>query len=170
VRVVIGDFAAVAGDLDPADIVTMHRVVCCSPRFDSLLHEAASRCRRVFAFSYPRDRWYTRAWVRIDNLRRRVFRNPFRTFVHSPSAMEAILVASGFRRINRSQTTVWCVDAYSRSEDMVSSAQAPLDVVVTATHPCRSERNLLGAGLAGRLRRKPTRSQSRWAEVLNLAR
>jgi hypothetical protein len=116
VRVVTGDFAAVASDLDSADVVTLHRVVCCSPRYDWLLREAATRCRRVFAFSYPRDRWYTRTWVRLDNVRRRLFGNPFRTFVHAPSDMNAILVESGLRRISRARTLVWCMDVYARAE------------------------------------------------------
>ena len=115
IRLVTGDFAAVADRIEPADLVTMHRVVCCFPRYDVLISAASARCRRVFAFSYPHDRWYIRAWVSLDNLRRRVFRNPFRTFVHAPSAMEAVLVASGFRRINRTRTALWCVDIYARS-------------------------------------------------------
>ena len=115
-RLFSGDFTAIAATIEPADIVTMNRVVCCFPQYDGLIREASARCRRVFAFSYPHDRWYIRGWVNLDNLRRRVFRNPFRTFVHPPSAMELILAASGFQRINRSQTAVWCVDVYSRVE------------------------------------------------------
>jgi magnesium-protoporphyrin O-methyltransferase len=113
-RLVTGDFTAVADTIEPADVVTMHRVVCCSSQYDSLLHEAATRCRRVLAFSYLHDRWYMRAWVVVDNLRRRLFRNPFRTFIHLPSDMHAILEASGLRRVGRGRTPVWCVDVYSR--------------------------------------------------------
>lgn len=115
-RLITGDFTAVAATIEPADIVTMNRVVCCFPRYDALIEAASVRCRHVFAFSYPSDRWYVRAWVTVDNLRRRVFRNTFRTFVHSPSAMDSILVTSGFRRINRTRMAVWCVDVYARSE------------------------------------------------------
>jgi hypothetical protein len=126
VRVVTGGFAAVASDLGPADIVTMHRVVCCSPRYDSLLREAATRCRRVFAFSYPRDRWYTRTWVRIDNLRRRLFGNPFRTFVHPPSDMDAILGGLGLRPVSRSETLVWCMDVYCRDGAVTFKIENPI--------------------------------------------
>ena len=116
VRLVTGDFTAVADRIEPADIVTMHRVVCCFPRYDVLIEAASARCRQVFAFSYPHDRWYIRAWVRLDNLRRRILRNPFRTFVHPPPEMHAILERSGFARLSRMRTAVWCVDVYRRIE------------------------------------------------------
>jgi 2-polyprenyl-3-methyl-5-hydroxy-6-metoxy-1,4-benzoquinol methylase len=114
-HLVTGDFTAVADRLEPADVVTMHRVVCCFPRYDALIGAATARCRQVFAFSYPADRWYIRAWVRLDNLRRRIFRNPFQTFVHPPPEMHAILERSGFARLSHKRTAVWCVDVYRRT-------------------------------------------------------
>src|SRR5262245_59770371 len=48
-----GDFVAVAGDVDPADVVVLDRVVCCYPDQARLLGRAADRCRRILALSYP---------------------------------------------------------------------------------------------------------------------
>jgi magnesium-protoporphyrin O-methyltransferase len=56
-HLVAGDFTADASNTEPADTVTMPRVVCCYPLYESLLREAATRSRRVFAFSYPLDCW-----------------------------------------------------------------------------------------------------------------
>src|SRR6266511_2008941 len=78
-----GDFVSVAGDVMPADVVTMDRVVCCYPAYQPLLEAALRRSRRLLAFSYPRDRWYVRAAVGMQNLSRALFRSPFRGFVHS---------------------------------------------------------------------------------------
>ena len=69
----------------------------------------------MFAFSYPRDRWHTRTWVRIDNLRRRLF-GLVQDVRARASHMQAILSASGLRPISRTQTLVWCVDVYCRAE------------------------------------------------------
>jgi magnesium-protoporphyrin O-methyltransferase len=113
-RLIAGDFSAVASGIDSADIVTMHRVVCCYPHPSSLLTEAARRCRRVFAFSYPRDRWFVRLWLGFENLQRRILGNPFRAFVHSPPSMEAILLDAGLQRISRRLTLIWCVEVYGR--------------------------------------------------------
>lgn len=109
-----GDFAALGEGIESADVVTMHRVVCCYPDHASLLQAATKHARRVFAFSYPRDRWYIRLWLALDNLRRQLFGNPFRTFVHAPAAMEMRVIQNGFVRIHRSRTFVWSIDVYAR--------------------------------------------------------
>jgi magnesium-protoporphyrin O-methyltransferase len=107
---VSGDFAVLGEGIEPADVVTMHRVVCCYPDHASLLQAATKHARRVFAFSYPRDRWYIRVWLTLDNLRRQLFGNSFCTFVHSPAVMEARVIQEGFVRIHRSPTFVWSID------------------------------------------------------------
>lgn len=110
-----GDFAALSDGIEFADIVTMHRVVCCYPDHASLLEAATKHARRLFAYSYPRDRWDIRVWLALDNLRRRLLGNPFRTFVHAPAEMEARILHAGFVRIHRSRTFVWSIDVYART-------------------------------------------------------
>src|SRR3989449_5435460 len=92
---ILGDFAATAGSLPDADIVTLDRVVCCYPDVEALLGAAAARTRRLLAFTYPRDRWYMRAVIVLENLWRRLTGNSFRTFVHPPQRIGAVLEAAG---------------------------------------------------------------------------
>ncbi len=47
------DFASVAGDLAPADIVVMNRVVCCYPDMPALITAAAQHAGRLLAVSFP---------------------------------------------------------------------------------------------------------------------
>jgi SAM-dependent methyltransferase len=115
-KVVHGDFVAIAGDIMPADVVTMDRVVCCYPAYEPLLEAALQRCRRLLAFSYPRDLWHVRAAVAIQNLGRALFRNPFRGFVHSEPGMEALLEQHGFIRMQRRETLKWAADLYVRAD------------------------------------------------------
>lgn len=110
-----GDFVSLAEDLAPADVVVMDRVVCCYPACQPLLETALRHSRRLFALSYPRDRWYVRAVVTLQNRARGLFRNPFRTFVHSAPMMEALIARHGFARMQRRQTMVWSVDLYVRT-------------------------------------------------------
>jgi len=111
-----GDFVSVAGDVMPADVVTMDRVVCCYPAYQPLLEAALHRSRRLLGFSYPRDRWYVRAVVGMQNLSRALFRNPFRGFVHSARGMEALLEQHGFVRLGRRETLKWSADLYARAD------------------------------------------------------
>jgi cyclopropane fatty-acyl-phospholipid synthase-like methyltransferase len=112
---VTGDFTALAGTIEPADVVTMHRVVCCYADYASLLETAATHARRLLAFSFPRNRWDIRGWLAIDNGRRRVLGNGFRVYVHPPAAMERLMRDEGFRRVGRGMTFVWSIDVYARS-------------------------------------------------------
>ena len=60
IQFVHGDFLAVTNQLPRSTVVTLDRVVCCYPFFESLLEQALGHAERGFAFSYPRDRWYVR--------------------------------------------------------------------------------------------------------------
>lgn len=115
IRCIPGDFVAIADSVTAASVVTMHRVICCYPNHVALLKRATDRTRRVLAFSYPRDRWFLRWWPALANLWRRLAGSDFRTFVHSPAAMEEIVVAAGFRRLSCRLTLVWSIDLYERT-------------------------------------------------------
>lgn len=146
IRCVPGDFVAIADSVAPADIVTIHRVICCYPNHVALLQRATDRTRRVLAFSYPRDRWFVRWWLALENLWRRLSASDFRTFVHSPAAMERIVVGAGFRRLSRRLTLVWCLRTNRLS-----------------VMPCQGSRSLVGSTFGARLGRVP-----RWIPYVRL--
>jgi SAM-dependent methyltransferase len=114
VRFVHGDFVGIASQLLPADVVTLDRVVCCYPECEQLLDESARLAAHCFALSYPRDVWYVRTWVGLQNAARQLCRNPFRTFVHSASAMENVIQRAGLELATRGCTRTWCADVYRR--------------------------------------------------------
>jgi len=109
-----GDLVQLGETVEPADVVVMHRVICCYPDYASLLEAAAKHSRRLLVFSYPRDRWFIRIWMAVENAMRRLRGNAFRTFVHAPDALETVATRDGFRRIHRSQTVVWTIDLYAQ--------------------------------------------------------
>jgi SAM-dependent methyltransferase len=113
--IVPGDFVALSTQLPPADLVTLDRVVCCYPLYEPLLAEASRHAVRRLAYSYPRNRWFVRLWVRVDNALRRWRSNPFRTFVHPPSEMERIIEAAGLRLASRRCTAAWSADVFVKS-------------------------------------------------------
>lgn len=114
-RLVLGDAVDVDVGLPDAELVALDRVVCCYPDWAALLHVASKHCRRLLALSYPRDRWYVRLFVRLDNGRRRLAKNAFRTFVHPVSEMERFLTNAGFTRVDGRDGFVWAVAMYVRS-------------------------------------------------------
>jgi magnesium-protoporphyrin O-methyltransferase len=111
---ILGDFAAIADTVPKADVVTLDRVVCCYPDGEALLRKAAERTLHLFAFTYPRDRWYVRMMIALENFWRRLTGSKFRAFVHPPKRMEAMLEAAGLVRDAQRETLVWVFELYSR--------------------------------------------------------
>src|SRR5687767_10146678 len=92
----VGDFAA--NGTEPADVVVLHRVVCCYPDYERLLGAAVEKARQLFVFSYPPRNAVSRLVIRTQNLFFRVLRREFRTFAHPPARMLAVLEEHGLRR------------------------------------------------------------------------
>jgi len=121
-RFVVGDFTAMAPTLPDADVITLDRVVCCYPNAEDLLRSAAQRARRLVAFSYPRNRWYVRAFIAFENFWRRLRGNPFRAFLHPPERMHAVLGAAFLvRGTARLGTAVWLIDNHSLQPRLILS-------------------------------------------------
>ena len=109
-----GDFRDLAAATPPADVVTLDRVVCCDPDYAGLLGAAADRARHLLGFIYPRDRWFTRAFVAVFNAFRRFRGDAFRAHIHPPAAMTAVLEARGLRRRWAGGTFIWSAEVFER--------------------------------------------------------
>ena len=114
VRFVHADFVVVAPHLPAATVVTLDRVVCCYPSYEALLNPALRHAEKCFALSYPRDVWYVRLGVLLENAQRRLTKNPFRTYVHPAVRMETVIRSAGFKLCTRRETWMWSIDVYTR--------------------------------------------------------
>ena len=113
-RAVQGDFVRMSQAAPLADLVSLDRVVCCYPQYESLLDQAVGHARRGVALSYPRDRWYVRAAVWFDNVKR-AGKSGFRMFVHPPSRIQSAIEHAGFVLVRRRFTLMWTMDVYLRA-------------------------------------------------------
>ncbi len=109
-----GDFVALAGEVAPADIVTLDRVICCYPDMPALVRLSSQRAQRYYGLVYPRASWWMRAGRRAINLWMRLQRNPFRFFVHQVADVDGILREGGFERQFFRRYLFWEVVLYAR--------------------------------------------------------
>ena len=107
-----GDFLDVARNVPLATVVTLDRLICCYPFHERLITQALRHAERGFAFSYPRDRWYVKAWVRFENAMQS--RNAFRAFVHPESRMRQLIEDAGFTLASHAQSFMWSADVFVR--------------------------------------------------------
>jgi tRNA1(Val) A37 N6-methylase TrmN6 len=109
-----GDFVDLAADIAPADIVTLDRVICCYHDMEKLVSLSAERARKLYGLVYPRDTWWIRLALVVDNLFSRLQRSSYRAFVHPTEAVEDLVCRYGFKRNSYRQTLVWQVVVYTR--------------------------------------------------------
>lgn len=108
------DLAVTTETVDMADIVVLHRVVCCYPDSERLLGAAAERARHTIVFSHPPRTLPRRAFVAVGNLALRLSHKTYRGFIHSPSAMIDTLRRHGFEPRLRHNGRSWCVVGATR--------------------------------------------------------
>jgi len=111
----IHDIAEDPETVEPADIVVMHRVVCCYPDYERLLGAAADHARRAVVFSYPPRNALLRAFYGVFNLAMQLMRSGFRGFAHPPGAMLAVLEGRGLRRTYEHHSRIWQVAGHERA-------------------------------------------------------
>jgi 2-polyprenyl-3-methyl-5-hydroxy-6-metoxy-1,4-benzoquinol methylase len=109
------DIAVDPEAVEAADVVVLHRVVCCYPDYERLLGTVAEHARRLVVFSYPPRNAVSRLFVTVANAGFRLLRREYRSFVHPPAAMLAVLEERGLRDAFASHSLVWQVAGLERA-------------------------------------------------------
>jgi magnesium-protoporphyrin O-methyltransferase len=111
---VLADLLAEPQAVDPADLVVLRRVVCCSPNGPALLGVAAEKARHGVLASYPRDRALIRAVAWLQNAAFAVVRKRFRVYVHAPAKLHHAVARHGLRPSRVSRGLVWETTQFER--------------------------------------------------------
>lgn len=111
----IVDIAKDPDAVPAADVVLLHRVVCCYPDYERLLDAAARKAGRLLAFSFPPDLAVARAAIFVLNLWPRLRGCDFRSYVHPESEMLAAVERNGFRIVSRERSGVWRIALLERA-------------------------------------------------------
>jgi len=111
----LGDFVAAADTLPRADVVVLHRAVCCYPDGAAFVRAGAGRATRLLAITVPRERLLVRAGIRAINLFLRLRGCGFRTFVHPLPVLVAAARSEGLQPVAVERTgLVWQLALFER--------------------------------------------------------
>lgn len=110
----LADVAADPDAVEAADVVVLHRVVCCYPDYARLLGAAADHALRQLVFSFPPRNAVSRAFVAMQSAFFTVARREFRVFAHPPAAMLAVLAEHGLAASVVHRGRVWRVATATR--------------------------------------------------------
>ncbi len=109
-----GDYVRLAGDIGPAQVVTLGRVLCCYADWRALVAASTARAERLYGVVYPVSRWWLRLAATVANPLFRLTRRSFRIYVHPDRAVDAAIRAAGFERIHARRWIVWQTAVYRR--------------------------------------------------------
>jgi magnesium-protoporphyrin O-methyltransferase len=101
-----GDFVATGEGVDSADVVVMHRVVCCYPDPEALVGQAAGHAGHLLALSFPRDTWWIKLGSRVANVCFRAL-GWVESYVHPPAAILGSARSRGLALVHDHSGRLW---------------------------------------------------------------
>jgi magnesium-protoporphyrin O-methyltransferase len=103
----LGDVVADPGVAQPADIVVLHRVICCYPDAAGLISAACDHARDRLAVTIPRESWWVKLEFGAMNAWLRLRRVAFQAYVHPIGPMLDAARAHGFQPVDRTAGALW---------------------------------------------------------------
>ena len=107
-----GDFVELAKEVEAADITLLDKVICCYPDAQTLLARSLSRTRKVYALTYPRDRFWIKGAVRVENAFLSLIGSDFRNYVYDPHFIQATIEDAGFGKLHEATSGPWLSQVY----------------------------------------------------------
>ncbi len=109
------DFVDAAAEVEPADVVTLDRVICCYPDVEALVLRSAERARAIYGLVYPRPIRLVKLLFPVLNLAGRIRRCPMRLYLHPPHEVDRLVRSMGLEPRRRARTLLWEVAVYGRA-------------------------------------------------------
>ena len=109
-----GDFMALDARIDSADICVLDKVVCCYPDAQGLVQKSLAKTSRVYALTYPRNRWFVRWGTGAIACLLWLIRSDFRPYVHDPVQIERWISGDGLEKRFEEQTAAWLTQIFAR--------------------------------------------------------
>jgi hypothetical protein len=101
------DFADTVEPVASAEVVVLHKVVCCYHDYEALVGAAATHTTQQLVLTYPRRSWWTRLGFTAANLLERLRRRTFRAYVHPPAAIIAVARTHGLEPTTSHRGALW---------------------------------------------------------------
>lgn len=114
VKFVFGDFVDKSAEIPEVDFVTMDKVLCCYPNYQSLLEAALYKCKESIIISFPVGGPIARLFAVLENLYFKIKKIAFGTYIHSPKQIEELIKSHGFEMTKKSISFPWHIQSYRR--------------------------------------------------------
>jgi magnesium-protoporphyrin O-methyltransferase len=106
------DFMILADELEVADVTILDKVVCCYPDAEGLVKQSLKKTQRVYALTYPHNRWYIRFVMSVSALLMLLIGSDFRPYVHDPILIEQWIIDNGYTKNYEASSFIWLTQVY----------------------------------------------------------
>ncbi len=103
----VHDLLAHPEDVDPADVVVLNRVVCCSAEGPALTAAAARLARRALLLTFPRSNALTRSATALQRLVYRALGRRYRAFAWPTEVIVGAAEGQGLRLAAQGRNVLW---------------------------------------------------------------
>jgi hypothetical protein len=100
---------------EPADVVVLNKVVCCTPDGVALAGIAAALARRTLVLSHPREAWWVRVVGAAVNALFWLMRRRFRLYLHAARELDEAVTAHGLARASEREGPIFRIVAFERA-------------------------------------------------------
>lgn len=114
VQYIQGDFIELLDQVDNAEVTILDKVVCCYPFAELLINSSTIKTNKVYALTYPRNRWFIRAVMEVMAFFLKLSGSDFRAFVHKPDDIERWITDAGFKKTYQNKTFIWLTQVYQK--------------------------------------------------------
>jgi magnesium-protoporphyrin O-methyltransferase len=108
-----GDFTELTGQIEPADITILDKVVHCYDDPERLVQLSTAYTRRLYALSFPQDSRRMKFIIRFLGPVASLFL-PYRTRFTHPDVVRGWVREAGFERTSHDETEEWITEVYVR--------------------------------------------------------
>ena len=120
-----GDFVAIEGELEAADVVGLDRVVCCYHDVTALVGAAARHARRRLGIVLPPDGFIGRTFIRLANAWQWLTRSDFRVYAHPHTVVVAAAGSAGLELTSSERLGIWRMLVFERPNAVANATPTP---------------------------------------------
>ncbi len=109
-----GDFVQIGSQVPEADVVTLDKVICCYADYEGLVNASVKKANKFYGLIYPRDTWYGKAVIWLENWSRKIKRCNWRVYAHPTREIDQIVRRHGFEQRFYKALIDWQIVVYRR--------------------------------------------------------
>jgi 2-polyprenyl-3-methyl-5-hydroxy-6-metoxy-1,4-benzoquinol methylase len=111
----VGDFVAMADEIQDADVTFLDKFVCCYEDVDALVKASTAKTKRLYALSHPKENLMMELVFKTQIVLAKLFKWKFHPYWHDWKKLREDIERRGFELTYSGSTPMWQVLVFRRA-------------------------------------------------------